>query len=1146
MYRIYSTVGDKTICLHDDTVDSSRVKVGDPQLTLEDSAAGSLTFTLYPNNIAYGGYDYSETEAGATTYLDTINLTSSLSQGALDNTGAEVVSSYTVRSDLKDIPDGVTAFTYHIEHLDRTEDVTSSMAGPSDAGWYVSDYVTVGEHDNDFKVTVTAPISGDISDDLYQGAQVTGEGHDITERELSYSTVSTAPFVYGGTRGDSAFDLEFEFSDDTQLSDIQYRLVVYADEDEHQQKLYIAASNWRDGDSQYGKFAYWENGNSYAVLEIRRKDGEDIYKSSISSITFEHNILYTWSMTAYDSDHGVISSYSSPRSSGSRITWRCDGQAYMKFSIKQEENWPGTYAELVTGVEVAIAPEIEKRFHLYSSDATHMGATPWSQAKTDSLGLSDISKIRMEIRSIDQQSYSPSNISLLNATPITIEREEIEKTVDYVERMSSRITVKRLEKDAETGKFVEKTIWSGRVIQESTDFYGNRAITCEGELAYLNDTCQPQAKYPSTTVEQFISGILEVHNSKVPDWKKFYLGQAWCTDTDTVDRQTTYKKTMEVLSEIFEAYGGHIRLRHADDGMPYIDWFSTEFDEATPVVQTINFGKNLLDFKCDWDMSELSTVLLPTGNVTSESGSTSVGQALELNNGDGPTPCQLLYQDADGYVQIEASPDLVGYKTAVAKVWSDKTYYFSGRLHGGYVAYVIKSNPDGTGDYFEGGTKIAGRSGELGFVDFVDYKITMPHYDEPHQMSVVMCSFGDGIQLALKEEAEGLDAYLTIEDCPDDGTWHTKGSLYIVNQEAVNKYGWIENQLALESMTTKEELYEAAKQYLQQGQFDHMTLELSAIDLNHLGIDAEYFDILDHVRVISEPHGLDETFPVTRIDIPLDKPAEMKITIGTTMDPTFTGGSNQVNQDILDQMEMKPSYPTVIDLARKNALEVINDHDTSKTAVITYIQNEHGEPTEMLIVNRNDIPADLDYDAPTCTAPMWRWNMNGLAYLTAGFHSTSDQIRTGITRDGQIVAMQIYANYLAGVTLQGCVLISGGLSDRPDIYRRIRIENGYISFEENSDGSYTPTGDIRSDISVNDGTYDPDTGEPILKNGLGIHCDIICLDSDGIWVKKTSTSGDGYAGAKDYSFICMDNNGHRIELEFMNGILINHTDLDED
>lgn len=57
-------------------------------------------------------------------------------------------------------------------------------------------------------------------------------------------------------------------------------------------------------------------------------------------------------------------------------------------------------------------------------------------------------------------------------------------------------------------------IWGGRPFSESQDFDDNRKLTCEGELAYLNDTYQPIHEYHNMTISEFVGAILNVHNMK--------------------------------------------------------------------------------------------------------------------------------------------------------------------------------------------------------------------------------------------------------------------------------------------------------------------------------------------------------------------------------------------------------------------------------------------------------------------------------------------------------------------------------------------------------------------------------------------------------------------------------------------------------
>lgn len=222
-------------------------------------------------------------------------------------------------------------------------------------------------------------------------------------------------------------------------------------------------------------------------------------------------------------------------------------------------------------------------------------------------------------------------------------------------------------------------IWFGRPLSESTDFYKNKTIFCEGALGYLNDTFQPVAEYHDITLYQFLEIILQIHNNKcngdeiytdystedegegeieseisgavnkstfdfyqsidsgyneeeaeneeeeefVPGtpeasygWsgyqdKRIFLGSVTVTDSyDTGYRSTSYTSTLETLQSIVDANGGHLMLRGDANGTLYLDYFS---DYPNRNSQVIRFGKNLLDYTRNYDLSNLCTVLLPLG-----------------------------------------------------------------------------------------------------------------------------------------------------------------------------------------------------------------------------------------------------------------------------------------------------------------------------------------------------------------------------------------------------------------------------------------------------------------------------------------------------------------------------------------------------
>lgn len=178
----------------------------------------------------------------------------------------------------------------------------------------------------------------------------------------------------------------------------------------------------------------------------------------------------------------------------------------------------------------------------------------------------------------------------------------------YIKRLATDISV---QKDG-------KEIWAGRVLSEDEDFQNSRILYCEGELAFLNDTLQPQAEYHDITVENFLRTLLSFHNKKVSSKKRFYVGTVTVTDSnDSLYRYTNYETTLECIKEkLINRLGGHIRIRK-HDGKRYIDYIT---DADLPMSsQTIDFGLNLMDLTKKWDLTEMATVILPLGAQLEES-----------------------------------------------------------------------------------------------------------------------------------------------------------------------------------------------------------------------------------------------------------------------------------------------------------------------------------------------------------------------------------------------------------------------------------------------------------------------------------------------------------------------------------------------
>jgi hypothetical protein len=162
----------------------------------------------------------------------------------------------------------------------------------------------------------------------------------------------------------------------------------------------------------------------------------------------------------------------------------------------------------------------------------------------------------------------------------------------------------------------DTTVFVGRALDDGSDFYNTHTWTCESCLAYLKDTVQPPFDYKgslSGLLEQFIT----VHNDAVEDQKKFVIGNITVTDdNDYVSYSNSeYSVTMDALkSKLIDTHGGYLQVRY-DGDTKYLDYLA---DFNTTSVQTVEFGKNLLDVKITRDHTERATALIPQGAVITE------------------------------------------------------------------------------------------------------------------------------------------------------------------------------------------------------------------------------------------------------------------------------------------------------------------------------------------------------------------------------------------------------------------------------------------------------------------------------------------------------------------------------------------------
>lgn len=185
--------------------------------------------------------------------------------------------------------------------------------------------------------------------------------------------------------------------------------------------------------------------------------------------------------------------------------------------------------------------------------------------------------------------------------------------------------------------------WRGRSLVPEDDLYCRRTIPCEGELCFFNDAVQRPYSFKGPAADAFAS-VVSGYNAAVEPWKRFSPGVV-TVDADVELESNRAEKSHETLRKLVQKYGGYLLFDTAEDGSRRINWFAQLPNLCS---QSIQFGRNLLDYCTESSVSGFITRLIPYG---AEDGD---GNRLQLN------------LEGKDYVENEAAVALCGVVEGVA------------------------------------------------------------------------------------------------------------------------------------------------------------------------------------------------------------------------------------------------------------------------------------------------------------------------------------------------------------------------------------------------------------------------------------------------------------------------------------------------
>lgn len=230
-----------------------------------------------------------------------------------------------------------------------------------------------------------------------------------------------------------------------------------------------------------------------------------------------------------------------------------------------------------------------------------------------------------------------------------------------------------------------KIIFRGRILNDVTDYWNNKVITCEGELGFLQDSIIRPFTFNGTPEDLFIK-FVEEHNSQVDVFKRFKIGTVTVLDPNNyiARSNSAYESALSNLNSrlIEDSLGGYIHITHGEDGADPTPTIKYLADFTRISSQTIEFGSNLKNYTKTVKSEEVATAIIPLG--------------AEVDDGkeDTENPKLTIASVNNGvdYVYDEAAVAEYGWIFKVVE-WEDVTEAVNlKRKAEAYLADVVKQN----------------------------------------------------------------------------------------------------------------------------------------------------------------------------------------------------------------------------------------------------------------------------------------------------------------------------------------------------------------------------------------------------------------------------------------------------------------------
>lgn len=195
----------------------------------------------------------------------------------------------------------------------------------------------------------------------------------------------------------------------------------------------------------------------------------------------------------------------------------------------------------------------------------------------------------------------------------------------------------------------DKLLFRGRILNVEKGWLNQKEVSCEGDLAFLNDSIvidsyEWDTDSTAKTIEEAMTFYLENHNEQmrmidgvdeddyIVTFKTFKLRLiGWSDDKIVRINSNGYETTWESIERLVKEYGGYLYTTYENDSA-YLNYVK-EFGEVV-LNQPIEFGRNLLDFSHSANGEDIFTGILPLGGMSSVENAGRI--TINTKNNDSP------------------------------------------------------------------------------------------------------------------------------------------------------------------------------------------------------------------------------------------------------------------------------------------------------------------------------------------------------------------------------------------------------------------------------------------------------------------------------------------------------------------------------